>query len=74
MFSFEAKSIVLFEQALPGVVEKTIEPGDKGQIKFQGSYWSATLYPPNQGKSIPKGQRVNVIGREGITLLVQPIH
>jgi len=73
MFSFETKSVVMFEQGLTGVVERTIKPGAKGQIKFQGSYWSAALYPPHHDKAIPRGQRVTIIGREGITLLVHPM-
>lgn len=53
------------------VVAKTIQPYKTGRIQFQGSWWFArcdseiTLYP---------GETVRVIGRQNITLLVEPTH
>ncbi|HEY9642305.1 MAG TPA: NfeD family protein [Coleofasciculaceae cyanobacterium] len=51
------------------VVATTIHPYRTGRIKFQGSWWFArcdhdiTLHP---------GEIVHVIGRQNITLLVEP--
>lgn len=51
-------------------VVKAIEPLKTGQIRFQGSWWSARC---QQDITLQPGELVNVVGRQNITLLVEPI-
>gem|GEM_PF-4616990 len=49
-----------------------IAPNQPGRVKYKASYWSAKLYPSDRETSpLTPGQLVGVVGREGITLLVQ---
>ncbi|MBW4581416.1 MAG: NfeD family protein [Tildeniella nuda ZEHNDER 1965/U140] len=52
------------------VVTRTIAPGQTGQIKFQGSWWTARCL---QGITLIPGMIVHVIGRQTITLYVEPM-
>lgn len=62
--------------ALPGfskseaIVVKAIEPFRVGRIRFQGSWWSARC---NQDITLRPGELVRVVGRQNITLLVEPM-
>jgi|GEM_PF-4182315 len=56
-----------------GEVLEMITPHQKGWIKFEGSYWSASFYKPELIETIAPGEKVTVLGREGNTLLVMPI-
>ena len=51
-------------------VVKAIEPLKTGQIRFQGSWWSARC---QQDIILQPGELVNVVGRQNITLLVEPV-
>jgi len=51
-------------------VVKAIEPLRTGQIRFQGSWWSARC---QRNIVLRPGELVNVVGRQNITLLVEPI-
>jgi membrane-bound ClpP family serine protease len=62
--------------SLPGfskseaIVVKAIEPFRPGRIRFQGSWWSARC---KGNMTLLPGERVNVVGRQNITLLVEPV-
>jgi membrane protein implicated in regulation of membrane protease activity len=62
--------------ALPGfskseaIVVKAIEPFRVGRIRFQGSWWSARC---NHDITLQPGELVKVVGRQNITLLVEPM-
>lgn len=51
-------------------VAKTIAPYRTGQIRFQGSWWSARC---QSDIVLQPGEQVNVVGRQNITLLVEPV-
>lgn len=53
-----------------GVVDCVIYPYQKGRIYFRGSWWPARC---EEEVKLLTGQRVKVIGRQNITLIVQPI-
>lgn len=49
-------------------VTDTIEPGKKGQIAYQGSWWTARS---QQSQTFQEGQIVYVIARNNLTLYVE---
>jgi membrane protein implicated in regulation of membrane protease activity len=52
------------------VVATIIHPHRTGRIKFQGSWWFARC---DHNITLHPGETVQVIGRQNITLLVEPI-
>jgi membrane protein implicated in regulation of membrane protease activity len=54
-----------------GVVDKAIAPHQPGRIKFQGTYWKTELAYPDC-KKVEVGEPVQVVGLQGIRLLVVP--
>jgi hypothetical protein len=63
----------MFSEPIQGVVDSAVKQGRLWRVKFQGSYWFARLYQPNQHVIMQPGQSVKVIAIEGITLLVAPV-
>ncbi|MBW4469735.1 MAG: NfeD family protein [Stenomitos rutilans HA7619-LM2] len=51
------------------IVTQTIAPGRRGQVKCQGSWWTAKSM---QGLTLLPGKVVYVISRQNITLYVEP--
>jgi hypothetical protein len=62
----------MFSEPIQGVVDSAVKQGRLWRVKFQGSYWFARLYQPNQAVTMQPGQSVKVMAIEGITLLVAP--
>jgi membrane protein implicated in regulation of membrane protease activity len=50
-------------------VSTTIHPYKTGRIRFQGSWWSARC---EGNMTLYAGQIVQIVGRQNITLLVEP--
>ncbi len=70
---FFRSPIEIFPETMPGIVEVAIAPHRRGRIKFQNSYWPAKFYQIECSATVLPGQTVNVVGIEGITLLVVPL-
>lgn len=66
-------SVEIFSQPGLGFVERTITPTQLGQIKFQGVFWRAQLYDQSKDAVLQPASPVMVLGRKGITLLVETI-
>ena len=65
-----AAQITMFPKPSIGTVEQTITHHQSGRVKFQASYWPARLYQSDSPPAVFPGERVKVVGRQGITLLV----
>lgn len=67
------QAIEFFDQPGMGEVEETITLNQLGRVRFMATTWYAQFYFPLPPQEILPGQKVRVIGREGLTLLVVPI-
>jgi membrane protein implicated in regulation of membrane protease activity len=56
-----------------GIVERTITPSTPGRVYFQASYWPARFFHPGASNELPPGAPVEVVDRDGLTLLVKPL-
>jgi membrane-bound ClpP family serine protease len=61
-----------FTELAQGKVEQTITPIKAGRIRFQGSFWKAELADADH-RTVKPNESVQVVGRQGITLLVVPL-
>ncbi|HEY9657544.1 MAG TPA: NfeD family protein, partial [Allocoleopsis sp.] len=52
------------------IVDAAISPGRSGRIRYQGSWWSARC---EQDITLSPGEEVRVVGRQNITLIVEPL-
>lgn len=73
MSSESLTKITLFPKPGKGIIEEIITESQPGRVNFQATYWPARLYNPEQKVILLPNTSVNVIGRQGITLLVVPI-
>ena len=73
--SFLASSIPNQQPQLLKLARVTdpIIPQWEGSVFFEGTYWKARFYNPGCQITIYPGQKVQVIAREGLKLLVMPI-
>ena len=54
-------------------VERTINGFFSGRVYFQATYWPARLLNPQFSDKLLPGTMVIVVGREGLTLLVDQV-
>ena len=66
------KMVEHFEQPGFGKVERVIAPNQPGRVFFEGTYWSARWHRPTEISIAEVESWVTVLGRQGLTLLVQP--
>lgn len=58
------------ERQTKGYVEQAISADGRGRVRYQATYWFGIC---DDGRSLPKGTEVTVIGRQGNTLIVAPL-
>ena len=56
-----------------GKVEETISAEQLGRVRFQATYWRARFQQPSYPQAISPGNKIRIVGREGLTLLVAPL-
>ncbi|WP_375541597.1 NfeD family protein [Halomicronema sp. CCY15110] len=56
-----------------GVVVKTITPTQRGRVQYQATSWPACLYGVTTSITVEPDQPVKILGRRGLTLLIQPL-
>ncbi|NER78934.1 MAG: hypothetical protein F6K42_05020 [Leptolyngbya sp. SIO1D8] len=54
-------------------VLRLITSEDAGRIRFQGTDWPARFNHPRAQTSVSPSAKVKVVGRQGLTLLVEPL-
>lgn len=64
-------SVKLFGQPGTGKVEQEINHTHPGRVKWRASSWPAQLHQTDTKEMILPGEQVSVVGRHGITLLVE---
>ena len=64
-------TVELFEKLGMARVEKSIAADQRGRVFYEGTYWPARFYSVNTLQA-EVTDWVTVVGRQGITLLVQP--
>ena len=69
----EDDPIIIFAKPVRGKATKPIFPHEPGRCEAFGSNWIAVLYPPNSKATILPNSPINVIGRQGIRLLINPL-
>lgn len=68
------ETIEVFPQPVLGKVDLSIAPSHLGRVNALGSIWYARFYDSSCQNVMRPGDRVAVIGRQGITLLVMPMN
>lgn len=56
-----------------GTVNRLVTLQHPGRVYFQATYWPARLFQMDTVKCLQPGDAVEVVGREGLTLLVRPL-
>ncbi len=64
--------VEMFAETVEGIVDEDISSSRRGRVKCLGSYWPAQIYDVDGEVSLVPEQKVSVIGRVGIILLVIP--
>jgi membrane protein implicated in regulation of membrane protease activity len=65
--------IELFAAPHEGIIDRPISPHQPGRVKAMGSIWNARFHQIDRQMVIAVGDRVLIVGRQGITLLVAPM-
>jgi hypothetical protein len=72
-FFFRSSSPEFFPNPIVGKVAQPITATQPGRVRHEGTSWPAALYQPDRPMMILPGNTVNIVGIQGITLLIVPI-
>ena len=67
------KPIELFAAPREGIIDRPVAAHLPGRVKAMGSIWNARFYQIDRQIVIAAGDRVLIVGRQGLTLLIAPI-
>ena len=56
-----------------GTVNRLVTTQHPGRVYFQATYWPARLSPTATLHDLQPGDPVEIVGRDGLTLLVKPL-
>ena len=73
MQTFTCDAPKIFSKTEVALVDEEITADQPGRVKFQTTYWPAILFRDYSITLYP-GEEIAVVGRQGITLLVQPLY
>ena len=65
--------IELFATPVEGVIVRPADASRPSRVRTMGTTWNARFYQFENEISIASGDRVLVVGRQGITLLIVPL-
>lgn len=65
--------IELFAAPVEGIVDRPADATRPGRIRTMGTIWNARLYQFENQLAVAAGDRVLVVGRQGLTLLIVPL-
>jgi membrane protein implicated in regulation of membrane protease activity len=68
MISSAATRLVKAREGNEAIVTQTIAPGRKGQVKYQGSWWTARCH---DNVTLMVGTMVYVMSRQNLTLYIE---
>ncbi|MBD2109304.1 NfeD family protein [Nodosilinea sp. FACHB-13] len=61
-----------FPSSAVGVIDEAVEGDCPGRIRYGGTHWFARSYTADLGLTFVVGQPVQILGRQGNTLLILP--
>ncbi len=67
------KQIELFAAPVEGILERPVANHQPGRVKAMGTTWNARFHKFEHAIAIAAGDRVLIVGRQGITLLIAPM-
>ncbi|MBW4465587.1 MAG: NfeD family protein [Pegethrix bostrychoides GSE-TBD4-15B] len=67
------RPIELFSSPHEGIIDRPIVAHQPGRVKAMGSIWNARFYQIERQIVIAVGDRVLIVGRQGLTLLIVPM-
>jgi membrane protein implicated in regulation of membrane protease activity len=56
-----------------GTVDQVVSNMGPGRVYFKASYWPAKLAQTTNFNQLLPGSPVEIVGREGLTLLIRPL-
>lgn len=71
LIPFPSKKLSLFQRQ--GRIDRRVTAQNPGRVYFYATYWPARLAPTATRNELHPGDQVEVVGREGLTLLVKPL-
>jgi len=66
--SAKKRTMVLEFVGQTAVAIDELNPGEAGFVRFHGEHWKA-----RSDSTVASGQKVKIVAREGLTLIVEPI-
>lgn len=72
LLQLPSPSIERFLPSAVGVIDEAVEGDCRGRIRYGGTCWFARPYITDLGLTFAIGQLVQILGRQGNTLLILP--